>query len=210
LEALHHGTIRRILNIQWHQVHEERIRNKQVRQHFYNIPKIESFINKRTATYVSKVARSGDEGLPKKLLGAWMHRPRKAGGQQLSCNNNFAHAITAILPDAHLERQGLPFKKWIPLASDEKTWKDYINAYFEACKTTDEEREDNEKMGPNPPGAQTAPHPPAHSTTTRSHLLLKNHVERGTSPIFSILYFQFSELIRLLCRALGIANSNLT
>jgi hypothetical protein len=61
----------------WEQVRNERIRNKQVRFCFCNIPKIESFINKRTATYVGKVARSSDDELPKKFLGAWMHQPRK-------------------------------------------------------------------------------------------------------------------------------------
>jgi len=49
LESFHHSAIRRILNIKWEQVRNERIRNKQVRFRFCNIPKIESFINKRTA-----------------------------------------------------------------------------------------------------------------------------------------------------------------
>jgi hypothetical protein len=86
-----------------------------------------------------------------------MHQTRKAGSQQLSCNNNFARTITAILPDTLLEKQGLPFKKWITLASDDKTWLHYINTYFEACKTTDKEREDNGEMGPNPPCPNSPP-----------------------------------------------------
>jgi hypothetical protein len=121
LESFHHSAIRRILNIQWSQVREERIRNKQVRFRFCNIPKIETFINKRTATYIGKIARSDNEELPKKFLGAWMHKPRKPGGQQLSCNNNFARAITAVIPDTQLENQGLLFKKWILIAINEES-----------------------------------------------------------------------------------------
>ncbi len=45
-----------------------------------------------------------------------MHQPRKIGGPQLSCNNNFMRAISAILPEAQSEKQGLLFKEWIPLA----------------------------------------------------------------------------------------------
>ncbi len=116
LESFHHGAIRRILNIRWDQVKNERIRNKQVRFRFCNIQKIESYINKRTATYVGKIARASDDELPKKLLGAWMHQPRKAGGQQLSCNNNFTRAVCAIIPNIQAEHQGLLFRDWFPLA----------------------------------------------------------------------------------------------
>jgi hypothetical protein len=63
----------KILNIRWQQVREDRISNKQVRFCFCNIPKIESFINKRMATYIGKIARFNDKKLTKKLLGAWMH-----------------------------------------------------------------------------------------------------------------------------------------
>jgi hypothetical protein len=71
--------------------------------------KLESFI-KRKATYVGKIARANDEELPKKFLGAWMHQPRKVGGLKLSCNNNFAKAISAVVPCIHSEHQGLLFK----------------------------------------------------------------------------------------------------
>jgi hypothetical protein len=144
LESFHHSAIRRILNIKWQQVCDNRIRNKQVRFRFCNIPKIESFINKRTATYVGKVTRSSDNELPKKFLGAWMHQPKKLGGQQLSCNNNFARAITAVLPNLLREKQGLLFKDWIPTTRDESEWMKHIDDYFEACKTIDDKKEDEE------------------------------------------------------------------
>jgi hypothetical protein len=136
LESFHHGAIRRILNIKWEEVKKERIRNKQVRHWFCNTPKIESFINKRTATYVRKVTRSNDEELPKKLLGAWMHQPRKVGGQQLSCNNNFAKAISAAVSDTVQPNQGLLFRDWIPLTLDEKEWLNRVEEYFESCKNS--------------------------------------------------------------------------
>jgi hypothetical protein len=78
LECFHHSTISRILNIKWQQVRKERIRNKQERFCLCNTPKIESFINKRMATYIRKIVRSNDEELPKKILGAWMNQPRSS------------------------------------------------------------------------------------------------------------------------------------
>jgi hypothetical protein len=118
LESFQHSTIRRILNIRWEQVRNARIRNKQVRFRFFNIPKLESFITKRTATYIGKVTRS--EELPKKILGAWMHQPRNSSRQQLLCSNNFARAISAVVPNITPETQDHPFKKWIPLMTDEE------------------------------------------------------------------------------------------
>jgi hypothetical protein len=141
LESFHHGAIRRILGINWKQVREERIRNKQVRFRFCNIPKIETYIYRRTATYVGKVSRAPEDTLPKCFLGAWIKMPRKTGGPQLTCNNNFLKAINAILPEETLSsKQGL-FKEWIPLAKEEAVWTDYIERYFESNKTMDDERE---------------------------------------------------------------------
>ncbi len=74
-----------------------------------------------------------------------MCQPRKTGGQQLSCNNNFARAISAVIPDTQSEKQGLPFKDWIPLALGEKIWLNYVNAYFDECRTIDEERDDEQE-----------------------------------------------------------------
>jgi hypothetical protein len=82
-------------------------------------PKIESYINRKTATDIGKVIRSSDDELPKKFLGAWMGEPRKKGGPQLSCNNNFMRAILTIILNTQSEKQGLLFKEWIPLACNE-------------------------------------------------------------------------------------------
>lgn len=90
LEAFHLGAARRILNIKFDQVREERIRNKQVRFKFCNIPNIKAFIICRTARYVGKITRSSEDNFPKRFLGAWIKKSKKTGGVQHSCNNNFA------------------------------------------------------------------------------------------------------------------------
>jgi hypothetical protein len=59
----------------------------------------------------------------------------------LSCNNNFARAVSAIVPNIQSENRGLLFKDWIPLALSESEWLNSVNAYFESCKTVDEDRE---------------------------------------------------------------------
>jgi hypothetical protein len=79
--------------------------------------------------------RSNNDELPKKVLGARMHQPKKAGRQQLPCNNHFARAVTAVFPNLPRENQGLLFKDWISIALGKKEWMKYIDAYFEACKT---------------------------------------------------------------------------
>ncbi len=53
-------------------------------------------------TQNSKIPRESSkiewENLPKKFLGAWMNQPKKTGGVQLSCNDTFVKAISAIFP----------------------------------------------------------------------------------------------------------------
>ena len=130
--------------------------------------KLESFI-KRKATYVGKITRANDEELPKKFLGAWMHQPRKVGGLQLSWKNNFSKAISAVVPCIHSEHQGLLFKNWIPLALNESDWLNTINAYFESCKTIDEDRK--EEKDPNSTDPQdTIPHVHMYTRTKQTKL----------------------------------------
>jgi hypothetical protein len=100
------------------------------------------------------------------------------GRQQLSCNNNLARAITAILPSTQLENQGLHFKKWIPITVDEEVWMNYIEAYFKTCKTTDEEQEDYDNTSgyqncttaaqPNIPGGESTGTTETHEHATRT------------------------------------------
>jgi hypothetical protein len=68
-------------------VREKHIKNREVRAMFYNIPNVDTFIDKRVAKYISKTARSSNTNLPKKFLAAWINKARKPGGPQLTCNN---------------------------------------------------------------------------------------------------------------------------
>ena len=55
LEVFLHRNIRRILNLSMNDVKEEHIRNKKVRQMFYNIPCIQNMIAARQLSFVGKV-----------------------------------------------------------------------------------------------------------------------------------------------------------
>jgi hypothetical protein len=57
----------------------------------------------------------------------------------LSCNNNFARAILAVPPLDHCRAL---FKEWIPSSANEPDLLKYIEAYFESCRTMDEDREE--------------------------------------------------------------------
>jgi hypothetical protein len=46
--------------------------------------------------------------LPQKLLAAWINKSRKEGAPQLTCNNNFAKAISNIFPLTPCPIQMLP------------------------------------------------------------------------------------------------------
>ncbi len=151
---------------------------------FCNIPKIETYINRRTATYIGKIARSNEEDLPKKFLGAWMYQPRKIGGPQLSCNNNFARAISAILPDIQSGDKALPFKEWIPIVLNEPEWLYYINAYFESCKTIDEDRDDEEIKN-------DARENPQSSTSTTSSTPTDHRPHPPTPPTPQSTYYYY-------------------
>jgi hypothetical protein len=119
---------------------EEQTKNQEVRAMCYNIPNMDTFINKRVAKYQGKTARSSDTILPKKFLAAWINKGRKTGGPQVTCNNNFAKVIKNILPaECTLTNSNAPIKECPPhLAKDEPTWLHYIEEYFESCQKTDE------------------------------------------------------------------------
>ena len=136
--VFHHGAIRRILGIRWNQVREQHIKNHEIRGILCNIPNVDAFINKRTATYIGKVSRSNPESYPIKFLTAWIHGKRKNGAPQLTCNNSFAKVIEKILPpDKPLSNKQAPLKEWLPLAKNESNWLEYIDAYFRSCRNID-------------------------------------------------------------------------
>ena len=83
ITAFHHSAIRRILGIRWHQVKEKRIKNKEVRGLLCNIPNIDTYIAKRTATYHGKISRLNTNCHPRKFLTAWISRGRKNGAPHI-------------------------------------------------------------------------------------------------------------------------------
>jgi hypothetical protein len=136
LRSFHHGAIKRILHIKCGQVREKHIKNSKVRAIFFNIPNINTFISKRTAKYIGKIARGSDCSLPKKFLTAWINKPRKNGAPQYTCNDNFVKAINDILPcNLNLSRNA-PLKEWLPLAKNEKKLATLMNILNHAEKLT--------------------------------------------------------------------------
>ena len=97
LTAFRHGAIRRILGIKWNQVREQHIKNREVRGLLSNIPNIDAFIHRRTATYIGKIVRANETTYPKKLLSALINDSKKPGATQLTFNNNFSNAIKKSL-----------------------------------------------------------------------------------------------------------------
>ena len=110
----------------------------EVRKILCNIPNIDAFINKRTATYIGKISRSSPESYPVKFSTAWIHGKRKNGAPQLTCNNSFAKVIEKKIPaDKPLLNKQAPLKEWLPLAKNESNWLEYIDAYFKSCRNID-------------------------------------------------------------------------
>jgi hypothetical protein len=68
LEAFHHGAARRIRNIKWSHVREEKIRNTQIGFRLCDTSNIKAFIIRRTARYIGKVAKASEDAYPKKTL----------------------------------------------------------------------------------------------------------------------------------------------
>mmetsp|Transcript_1493 Transcript_1493/g.2313 ORF Transcript_1493/g.2313 Transcript_1493/m.2313 type:complete len:881 (+) Transcript_1493:452-3094(+) len=144
LMSFHHSAIRRILGIRWDQVREKHIKNKEVRGLLCNIPNIDAYIVKRTATYIGKISRTDVNSYPKKFLAAWIVGKRKSGAPQLTCNNNFANSIKKILPTnkVTLNKQAI-LREWMPLAKDQSSWLQFIDEYFESCRNIDYQDEND-------------------------------------------------------------------
>ena len=133
--VFHHGTIRRILGIRWNQVREQHIKNQEIRGLLCNLPNVDAYIDKCTATYIGKVSRSNPDSYPLKFLTAWIHGKRKNRAPQLTCNNSFAKVIEKILPpDKSLSNSHALLKEWLPLVKNESNWLEYIDEYFKSCR----------------------------------------------------------------------------
>jgi hypothetical protein len=56
LQIFHHGAIRRILSIKWQDMRDKHIENVKLRALLCNIPNVDTFINRRTASNIGKIA----------------------------------------------------------------------------------------------------------------------------------------------------------
>jgi len=127
LVIFHHSVIRYILNIKWEQMREQKISNEEVRSRFENTPEIGFFIIRCTWMYIGKIVHALDHSIPKKLMGAWIHCPRKAGHPQTTSKNHFLTTLKTVLPE--LGKEGR-FQEWYGLACDEATWEESFNVYL--------------------------------------------------------------------------------
>jgi UDP-galactopyranose mutase len=72
LETFQHKAIQFILNINMHQVKDERIKSKKVRAMFGNIDKLFDFLTRRRLDFTGHMLRQEDKKLTKKLLNCWI------------------------------------------------------------------------------------------------------------------------------------------
>ena len=98
-------------------VQEEKIMKEEVRRRSGNILPIKVFITRRTWRYIGKIVIEEQASIPKKLLGAWIHQPRKAGRPQNSNRNHLTATLCTITPELSEKRL---FHEWIGLEKDEE------------------------------------------------------------------------------------------
>ena len=95
--------------------------------------------------YIGKIACAPESSIPKKLIGAWIHGPRKQGQPQSSTKKHFLTTLKTVLPE--LSKEG-KFKEWFKLATDEEAWDDTFNAYLTKLKKYDDTDDETESSEP--------------------------------------------------------------
>jgi hypothetical protein len=141
LETFQH----KALNINMHQVKDERIKNEKVRAMFGNIDKVCDFATRRRLDFIGHTLRQGDEKLTKKLLTCWIQRPRASGGQQSSLKDANFNAINALLKSNNLEvKKNCPTSSWAKEALDPLRWKALVKKtkYIRPKRKTKKDDED--------------------------------------------------------------------
>jgi hypothetical protein len=124
LETFQHKAIRFILNINMHQVKDERITNKKVREMFGGIDKVCDFATRRTLDFLGHTIRQEDKKLTKKLLTCWIQHPRACGGQQLTLKDVNFNAINLLLESNNFKvEKNCPTVAWAEKALDPANWK---------------------------------------------------------------------------------------
>jgi hypothetical protein len=128
LETFQHKAIRFILNINMHQVKDERMRNEKVRAMFGNIDKVCDFATRRRLDFIGHTFRQDDKKLTKRLLTCWIRRARASGGQQLSLKDANFNAINSLLKSNNLPvEKNCPTSSWAKEALDPSRWKALVS-----------------------------------------------------------------------------------
>ena len=98
LEAFHHTTIRRILQITWDDVRTHHIKNMQVRQSFNDITTVEQQILKRQLTFFGKLIRDNPQSPTQNVLTAWYPATRSRGRPHLTTRKSIIRNLRKIIP----------------------------------------------------------------------------------------------------------------
>ena len=98
LEVFHMRCLRRILNIKWSDVIDEKITNVSVRKSFNNIRNIDSLIAKRRLIFLGKIIRLPKSKIPSRLISASCTNPRPVGIPNYTIRHSMLNDIKKIIP----------------------------------------------------------------------------------------------------------------
>jgi Reverse transcriptase (RNA-dependent DNA polymerase) len=130
LQAFYHKSIRKILNINMHEVEQYRITNQEIRKKFQNSYCILDIISKRQLLWLGKIARMDPLlRLPRKLVAAWTNSKRKVGRPQITYKNTYESVLNMILPQLP---KGAPLIYWLKFAQVPKVWKKLIKSWWDS------------------------------------------------------------------------------
>jgi hypothetical protein len=128
LQTSQHKAIRFILNINMHQVKDERIKKEKVRAMFGNIDKACDFAMRRRFDFIGHTLRQEDKKLTKKLLTCWIRQARASGGQQLSLKDANFNVTNSLLKSNNLPLvKDCPTSSWAKEVLDPFRWKALVS-----------------------------------------------------------------------------------
>ena len=169
------------------EVKEERIRNAEVKDRFFNIPAIQNQIAKRQLTFIGKVVRNSDQQLPTKLLTAWWNHKRRRGGVLHSNKKSIVQNIALILPC--IGKTGR-MSEWVHYALDNGYWKYLIANLGNSPKpqptqepsTSSSQNENGQYSPQNSPSENKTPPPSPPSPAPRPRSQARTPPETPQSP----------------------------
>ena len=115
LEVFHMRCLRRILNIKWSDVIDEKITNVSVRKSFNNIRNIDSLIAKRRLIFLGKIIRLPKSKIPSRLISASCTNPRPVGRPNYTIRHSMLNNIKKIIPTVDKNES---FHTWAHIAKN--------------------------------------------------------------------------------------------